>query len=682
LLYNEADKLYFFCRRASSTETRFVFNIKVMKNLRIGFLSFFFLIASLFLFAQDSVQTFKWNVSSKKISDHTYELIFSTPGNPEWNLYAPDQDLSGVASAALTLNDSAFHLAGQFKQTGTAKEQPSKIFTGINEKIYTGPTTWTQQIKIDGTVPANIQGSLVYNYGKEEEFYQNEFPFTVELEGGVTDKWELKRQTIDVKHPVSPCGDDETTNKGLLTLFLVGLGAGFLALLFPCVFPLIPLTVSFFTKRAQSKKRGITNAILYGGSIFLIYTLISLPFHVLDVDPEVLNNISTNVPLNITFFIIFVVFAISFFGYFEITLPSSFANKADEKAGLGNFLGIFFMALTLAIVSFSCTSGILGALLVGALSGSNGAWQLTAGMAGFGLGLGLPFILFALFPHWLQSLPKSGGWMNELKAVFGFIELAMAVKFLSNADLVKQWHLLEREIFIGLWIVIGLAIVLYLFGVFRFSGDSKPKFTRARIFFIALFSVITLYLIPGLTNTKWADLKLISGFPPPFNYSVYKPSVNYQNGVKPLENDYEKALQLAREQNKPVLIDFTGWACVNCRRMEENVWVNDEVKDLMKNEFIVVSLYVDERRKLPAAERMEYKTSDSSTTKSIVTVGDKWATFQAENFYAVSQPQYAIISPYEIALTKTKAYTPSASEFVSWLKCGLEAYKKHQTPLK
>jgi thiol:disulfide interchange protein DsbD len=682
LLYNEADKLYFFCRRASSTETRFVFNIKMMKNLRIGFLSFFFLIASLFLFAQDSVQTFKWNVSSKKISDHTYELIFATPGNPEWNLFAPDQDLSGVASAALTLNDSAFHLAGQFKQTGTAKEQPSKIFTGINEKIYTGPTTWTQQIKIDGTVPGSIQGSLVYNYGKEEEFYQNEFPFTVELEGGVTDKWELKRQTIDVKHPVSPCGDDEATNKGLLTLFLVGLGAGFLALLFPCVFPLIPLTVSFFTKRAQSKKRGITNAILYGGSIFLIYTLISLPFHVLDVDPEVLNNISTNVPLNITFFIIFVVFAISFFGYFEITLPSSFANKADEKAGLGNFLGIFFMALTLAIVSFSCTSGILGALLVGALSGSNGAWQLTAGMAGFGLGLGLPFILFALFPHWLQSLPKSGGWMNELKAVFGFIELAMAVKFLSNADLVKQWHLLEREIFIGLWIVIGLAIVLYLFGVFRFSGDSKPKFTRARIFFIALFSVITLYLIPGLTNTKWADLKLISGFPPPFNYSVYKPSVNYQNGVKPLENDYEKALQLAREQNKPVLIDFTGWACVNCRRMEENVWVNDEVKDLMKNEFIVVSLYVDERRKLPAAERMEYKTSDSSTTKSIVTVGDKWATFQAENFYAVSQPQYAIISPDEIALTKTKAYTPSASEFVSWLKCGLEAYKKHQTPLK
>jgi cytochrome c biogenesis protein CcdA/thioredoxin-related protein len=646
-----------------------------MKSIRlILLLALFF--AAHFVFAQDSVQVFKWNVTSKKVSDHIYELIFSTQGNPAWNLYAPDQDLSGVPSASLTLNDSAFHLVDQFKQAGTVKEEPSKIFTGVNEKIYSSPTTWTQQIKIDGQLPGSIHGSLVYNYGKGEEFYQGEFPFTAKLEGGVTNQSKIKIASIDVKHPISPCGDDEAGNKSLMTLFLIGFGAGLLALLFPCVFPLIPLTVSFFTKRAQSKKQGITNAVLYGGSIFLIYALISLPFHLFNMNPEVLNNVSTNVTLNIVFFIIFVVFAISFFGYFEITLPSSFANRADSKAGLGNFLGIFFMALTLAIVSFSCTSGILGALLVGALSGSNGAWQLTAGMAGFGLGLGLPFVLFALFPRWLQSLPKSGGWMNELKAVFGFIELAMAFKFLSNADLVKQWHLLPREIFIGSWIVIGLAIVLYLAGVFRFSGDGKPRFTPVRIFFIALFSVITLYLIPGLTNTKSADLSLVSGFPPPFNYSVYKPSVNYQNGVKPLQNDYEKALQLAKEQNKPVLIDFTGWACVNCRRMEENVWTNDEVKNLMTNDFIVVSLYVDERRKLPVAERMDYTTSDS-TVKSIVTVGDKWATFQAENFYAVSQPQYAIISPDEIALTKTKAYTPSAKQFADWLKCGLEAYKKH-----
>lgn len=646
-----------------------------MKKFHFVFLLFLIFTARSIGYSQDSSQLFKWNISSKKLANNSYELIFSTPGNAQWNLYAPNQDLGGVASASLALNDSAFALVDQFRQTGSIKEQPSKIFTGINEKLYSGATTWTQQIKIEGVVPGSIQGNLVYNYGRGDEFYQGEFPFTVKLEGGVTKQSKIKIASIDVKHSVNNCGDDQTGDKSLLGLFLIGFGAGLLALLFPCVFPLIPLTVSFFTKRAQSKKQGITNAVLYGGSIFLIYTLISLPFHILNVEPEVLNNISTNVPLNITFFLIFVVFAISFFGYFEITLPGSFANRADSKAGLGNFLGIFFMALTLAIVSFSCTSGILGALLVGALSGPNGAWQLTAGMAGFGLGLGLPFILFALFPHWLQSMPKSGGWMNELKAVFGFIELAMAIKFLSNADLVKQWHLLEREVFIGLWIAIGIAVVLYLFGVFRFAGDGKPRFTGIRVFFIALFSIITIYLIPGLTNTKHADLKLISGFPPPFNYSVYKPSINYQNGVKPLENDYEKALQLAKEQNKPVLIDFTGWACVNCRRMEENVWINEEVKALMKNDFIVVSLYVDERRKLPVDERTDHINSDG-TTKSIITVGDKWATFQAENFYAVSQPQYAIISPDEIALTKTKAYTPSASQFASWLKCGLEAHNK------
>jgi cytochrome c biogenesis protein CcdA/thioredoxin-related protein len=649
----------------------------MMKKIRFCLIGFLVFAVQLAVQGQDSTQVFRWSVSSKKVSDKVYELVFSTQGNSQWNLYAPNQDLSGVASASLTLNDSAFHVLDEMKQAGTVKGEPSKIFTGINEKVYTGPTTWTQEVRIDGAVPGNIQGSLVYNYAKGDEFYQGEFPFTVKLEGGVSKVSQIKIPSIDVKHPVNDCGDEETGNKSLLALFLIGFGAGLLALLFPCVFPLIPLTVSFFTKRAKSKKQGIVNAILYGGSIFLIYTLISLPFHILNVDPEVLNNVSTNVSLNIVFFIVFVVFAISFFGYFEITLPSSFANRADSKAGLGNFLGIFFMALTLAIVSFSCTSGILGALLVGALSGSNGAWQLTSGMAGFGLGLGLPFILFALFPNWLRSLPKSGGWMNELKAVFGFIELAMAFKFLSNADLVKQWHLLEREVFIGSWIVIGAAIVLYLLGVFRFSGDGKPRFTLVRIFFIVLFSVITLYLVPGLTNTKMADLRLVSGFPPPFNYSVYKPSVNYQDGVRPLQNDYEKALQLAKEQNKPVLIDFTGWACVNCRRMEENVWVDDEVKRLMTNDFVVVSLYVDERRKLPVAERMDYKTSDS-TTKSIVTVGDKWATFQAENFYAVSQPQYAIISPDQVALTKTKAYTPTALKFAEWLKCGLDAYKKHQ----
>jgi thiol:disulfide interchange protein DsbD len=256
----------------------------------------------------------------------------------------------------------------------------------------------------------------------------------------------------------------------------------------------------------------------------------------------------------------------------------------------------------------------------------------------------------------------------------GFLELALAVKFLSNADLVKQWGFLKREVFMGIWVLIGLGIIFYLLGIIRFGG-SKPKLTKMRWAFIALFAIITAYLIPGVTNTRAANLKLISGFPPPMCYSVYTHPINCEENIEPLRNDYEEALRLAKQQNKPILIDFTGWACVNCRRMEEKVWPDPDVARMMKNDFIVVSLYVDERKRLPAIEQMEFTTQDS-IKKNIITVGDKWASFQLENFYKTSQPQYCIISPDEIALTKTKSYTASASEFVEWLQCGLEAFKK------
>ncbi|MGZ8544401.1 MAG: protein-disulfide reductase DsbD family protein, partial [Flavisolibacter sp.] len=393
-------------------------------------------------------------------------------------------------------------------------------------------------------------------------------------------------------------------------------------------------------------------------------------------NPEILNNISTNMWVNLVFFAIFIVFALSFFGLYEITLPSNFANKADSKSGIGNIGGIFFMALTLAIVSFSCTGPILGSLLAGVSSGggSGSATLLSFGMAGFGVGLGLPFALFAMFPGWLQSLPKSGGWLNSVKVVLGFLELALAVKFLSNADLVEQWHVLKREIFIGIWVVIGLLTVLYLLGILRGRNTPKPKMTRMRWGFTALFALITLYLIPGLTNTTAANLKLISGFPPPLCYSIYEKPVNCIRNVQPL-HDYEEALQLSRQTNKPMLIDFTGWACVNCRRMEENVWTDPDVATLMKTEFIVVSLYVDERERLPVTQQFEFKASNGEM-KKIITVGDKWTNFQLENFYKTSQPQYAIISPDEIALTKTKTYTPDPKEFEEWLRCGLEAHNK------
>jgi thiol:disulfide interchange protein DsbD len=439
---------------------------------------------------------------------------------------------------------------------------------------------------------------------------------------------------------------------------------------------MIPLTVSFFTKKAQSRKAGITNAFLYGFFIFLIYVLLSLPFHFLDkLNPEILNNISTNVFLNVFFFVIFIVFALSFFGLYEITLPSSISNNTDSKAGAGNVIGIFFMALTLALVSFSCTGPILGSLLAGSLTADGGAMQLTSGMGGFGLALALPFALFALFPNLLKSLPKSGGWLTTVKVVLGFIELALAFKFLSNADLVEHWGLLKREVFIGIWVAVGIGLSLYLFGVIKFSHDSPvKKLSPVRLILALITLAFTLYLMPGLTNTKYANLKLISGFPPPLYYSLYKSGHDCILDLN-CTRDYEEGLKMSKEQHKPILLDFTGYACVNCRRMEENVWSQPEVYKLMKENFIVVSLYVDDKKKLQAADQFTYTAKDGST-KEIVSVGDKWATFETENFKNNAQPLYAILNSGEQLLTHPVGYVPSATEYKEWLQCGLAAFNK------
>jgi len=632
------------------------------------------------MFSQDTVSVYRWKVSSKKIAEGKYELQFSTNGAAGWQLYAPNQEPGGVKTVELHFPDSSISIESSFIESGESKTISSPVFENTDVKIYEGPAEWKTIINIKGTVPGLLQGKLTYFYGKNDEF-NSDLPinFNVTLEGGVAASTKIKVAAIDINNPVSNCGDEGTKNKSVLTIFLLGLAGGLIALLTPCVFPMIPVTVSFFTKKSHNRKKGITNAILYGLFIFLIYVAITIPFHVANkaISPEIFNNISTNVWLNLLFFVIFVVFAISFFGYFEIGLPAGLANKMDSKSGLGNLGGIFFMASTLAIVSFSCTGPILGTLLVGVAD--QGAWPLTAGAAGFGIALGLPFALFAMFPNWLHSLPKSGGWMTTVKVVLGFIELALAVKFLSNADLVKQWGLLKREVFIGLWVIISFLTVLYLLGKIKFPHSTPvKKFSFSRIALIVLFSAVTIYLIPGLTNSRWADLKLISGFPPPrTTYSLYNTDEEHKKIFEPLQNKYAEALALAEKENKPVLIDFTGWACVNCRRMEEKVWPDKTVDSMMRNDFIVVSLYVDERRKLPLTEQTVYTTS-SGQEKSIITVGDKWATFQTENFGATSQPQYAIITSKEKALTKTKFYTPDPDEFIEWLKCGLEAFQKNK----
>ena len=440
------------------------------------------------VFSQDSV-LYQWQVTSKKIGEKKYEIIFKTSGAKGWQLYAPEQVFEDFKTADIIFPDSSIHQVGNFSGSGESKNIQSTIFQH-NVKVSEGNAEWRAVIEIDSIVPALLQGVLHYSYGRNDEFYPSTiFRFNLPLEGGVASSTRIKIKSIDIKHPVNDCGDDDTAGKSLFGIFILGLAGGFIALLTPCVFPLIPLTVSFFTKKkGQNKKKGAANAALYGFFIFLIYVLLSVPFHILNATPEVLNNISTNIWVNLFFFVIFLVFAISFFGYFEITLPGGIANKVNSKSGIGSWGGIFFMAFTLAIVSFSCTGPILGSLLVGAISDHGGPMQLTFGMGGFGFGLALPFAVFAVFPGWLQSLPKSGGWLNSVKVVLGFLELAMAVKFFSNADLVKQWGFLKRETFMGIWIVIGIGIILYLLGKIRFPHDSPvKKFSKSRISFSNCF---------------------------------------------------------------------------------------------------------------------------------------------------------------------------------------------------
>ena len=615
-------------------------------------------------FSQDST-SWNWVAQSVRIDKNRYEIQFSVDVPNVWDLYAPGQDISGIESAFLSFPDSSIQFIGTIDANSPTKSIPVSIFENKAYFLQNGKVLWKAVINVPEPVPANLLGKLGFTYGRGDAFYPLEtIDINIQLEGGVTANNSLFIKGLDMKNPLNNCGVAPTTeSNGLWKIFFLGLLGGLIALLTPCVFPMIPLTVSFFTKKSESGK-GLFNAVVYGLFIFLIYISFSIPFHLLgNVNPTIYNNISTNVWLNTGFFIVFIVFAISFFGFFEITLPSGMANQANARQGSG-IIGIFFMALTLVIVSFSCTGPILGTLLAG--SASSGAWPLTAGLAGFGLALGLPFGLFAMFPHWLQSLPKSGGWLGSVKIFLGFAELALALKFLSNADLVAHWGILPREIFFTIWLIIGFALFSYLIGWLKFPHDYTPSplgvFRKSIAFLVLLF---TLYLIPGLTNTKWANLSLVSGFPPPLCYSLYKNPINCDAPIK----DYNEALKLSKQTGKPILIDFTGWACVNCRKMEENVWTDPSVKALM-DKYILVSLYVDDKKTLPLPQQFKFTTKDSAV-KNIITVGDKWATFQTENFNTNAQPLYVAISPDEKLLTPTIGFTPKAAEFAKWLKCGI-----------
>ncbi|MDU8886279.1 cytochrome c biogenesis protein CcdA [Yeosuana sp. MJ-SS3] len=630
----------------------------------------------------------EWSSSVEKVSDTEYTLIFIAEIEPNWHVYS--QVIEGD-DGPLPTEFTYHNQEGNYKLVGKTKEPDVKPYFdevfAMEIKYFENKAVFKQKIKLLNPDFTEISSEVFFMVCDDERCLA---PTTHEFVTSLTGE--------DVKNTTVASVDDrskelseqlnlniigaenyetqEVSEKSNLTIFILGFLGGLIALLTPCVFPMIPLTVSFFTKSADNTQKGMANSILYGLFILLIYVVLSIPFHVLDsLDPEILNNISTNVTLNILFFFIFLVFAFSFFGYFELTLPASWSNALDSKANrIGGIIGIFFMALTLAIVSFSCTGPILGTLLGSSLSSDGGATQLTLGMSGFGLALALPFSLFAMFPKWLNSLPKSGGWLNTVKVVLGFIELALALKFLSNADLVEHWGLLKREVFIGLWIFIGLGLVLYLLGKIKFPHDGPiKKLSFGRISFAVLILAFVVYLIPGLTNTKAANLKLLSGFPPPLPYSLYD-----KNSECPLDlncyKDLNEGLAAAKLEDKPIMLDFTGWACVNCRKMEEHVWSKANVFNLLNEEFIIISLYVDDRRELSEADQFLY-LKPNGTIKDIETIGDKWATLQTINFKNNSQPFYVLLDHKMNMLNHTTAYTPNASEYFDWLKAGLENFQ-------
>ena len=644
-----------------------------------------------------------WKFSQSTISDSEVELQFKASIEKHWHLYSQFTGQyyndEGPIPTSFVFKESDFFI----KKDSVIEEPPIEDYDPIWEetlKYYEGEVTFRQRIKLITKDPFNITGEINFMLCDEVQCVfpmPVPFSFNVNSEGSIQEAEKQKIVTnqdilntekyndklVNLGNPSTDCGEKKSKENSLWAIFILGLLGGLIALITPCVFPMIPLTVSFFTKGEKGK--GMFNAAMYGFFIMLIYFLLSIPFHLMpNIDPEILNQISTNSWLNLFFFAIFIAFALSFFGYYELTLPSTWGNKADSGSNIGGLIGIFFMALTLAIVSFSCTGPILGSLLAGTLGGDVStinllgmefkmvATKLTAGMTGFGLALGFPFALFALFPKLLDTLPQSGGWLNSVKVVLGFLEVALAIKFLSNADMVEQWGLIKRETFFVLWFIVGVLTVLYLVGKIQFPHDSKLlRISKMRYAFILSFLLFTIYLIPGMfgAHLNWWEHEALSGFPPPLSYSY-----TYEQEEKEIFFDYWEAIEFAEKENKAVFIDFTGWACVNCRKMEENVF--PEVEDLL-DEFVLCQLYVDEDVLLNNPEMVVVPTSDGKTKKkTLKTIGNKWSTLQAVTYVSSSQPYYVLYSPKIGLLTNPIGYTPNISEFEKWLKCGLAEFNK------
>ena len=618
-----------------------------------------------------------WEIQLEQTNNRQYTLVFKAVIETNWHLYSQFSNKNGAFPTEFIFNPKGYKRIGEVKES-TSITDYDKVFE-MDLTYFNDTATFRQEIELEDKDLSNLSVEVNYQVCDDKlcVFRTETFVFSFdgkEVENSLnTDaRSQVLSKALKLDLKETQFLETELTNetsKSIWNIFFLGFIGGLLALLTPCVFPMIPLTVSFFLKQAATKSKGVYNALLYTFFIILIYGLLSLPFHFLDsINPEILNTIATNVTLNMIFFGVFVFFAFSFFGFYELTLPTQWGSKSDQASDFKGGVGIFFMALTLAIVSFSCTGPILGSLLAGSLTANGGAMQLSTGMLGFGFALGLPFGLFALFPNTLKAMPKSGGWMTTVKVVLGFLELALALKFLSNADLVAHWDLLKREVFIGIWALISSLLTLYLFGIFRFKDEVKQKIGIIRVVFAVMSLSFTAFLIYGLFSDE-NQLKILSGFPPPEFYSISSMDSDCPLGLE-CYKDYEKGLEVAITKNKIILLDFTGWACVNCRKMEENVWSDPAVYSLLNENYIIISLYVDDRKELDKDAQFNYQYSDGRI-KKINTVGKKWATFQAINFQTASQPFYVQMTSDGNLLNSPKQYTDLAT-FRAWLEKGLK----------
>ena len=623
----------------------------------------------------------KWDFSQKKLDENKIELSFKATIDDGWYIYSQDAGEGPVSTEFAFFDPSPdlYIVDKNWVQEQTPIEEFDPNFDAVL-KYFKNEAVFSVKIHVLSTDDFILKGEVYYMTCDSTQCLPPEaleFSFEIEgVDGSLIDK-SLTEE--------SKSSESNSSGKSMWALFFIAFLSGFAALLTPCVFPMIPLTVSFFTKQSKTKARGIINAIIYGISIIIIY--VALGVGVSSVfGADALNNMATNVYFNIGFFLLLIIFGASFLGAFELQLPASWVNKSDKASDKGGLIGIFFMAFTLALVSFSCTGPIVGTLLVEASTG--GYFGPIIGMLGFSLAIALPFALFAAFPGWLNSLPQSGGWLNSVKVTLGFLEIALAFKFLSNADLVLQAHLLERELFIAIWIVIFGLLTMYLLGFLKFAHDSDLKYISvSRLSVAILTGTLTIYMIPGLWG---APLKIINAFPPPMQYSESPQGiganqiVSSHSGISSHEgqhigpqglmvfHDYDEALIHAKKVNKPLMIDFTGHACVNCRKMEEQVWSDQYVKDMLANEVVLVSLYVDERISLPESE--QYVTTMAGKEKKVKTTGDKWMVFQANTFGTNSQPYYVMLDLNEEQLIEPANYQDygSVSLFKDWLERGVK----------